>query len=56
MFRRFLSGFISCFPFVSMSDKDIRYFPEEIYRNDWKTIGNDIRNIIKSNKVKEKNE
>ncbi len=56
MFRRFLSGLISCFPFVSMSDKDIRYFPEEIYRNDWKTIGNDIRNIIKSNKVKEKNE
>lgn len=49
MFRRFLSGFMSCFPFVSMSDKDIRYFPEEIYRNDWKTIGIDIRNIIKNN-------
>ena len=56
MFRRFLSGLISCTTFVSMLDKDIRYFPEEIYRNDWKTIGNDIRNIIKSNKVKEKNE
>lgn len=49
MFRRFLSGFMSCFPFVCMSDKDIRYFPEEIYRNDWKTIGTDIRNIVKKN-------
>lgn len=47
MFRRFLSGFISCFPFVSLSEDNIKYFPEDIYRNDWRTIGNDIRKIIK---------
>lgn len=48
-FRRFLSGIMTCFPFICLSDKDIRYFPEEIYRNDWKTIGTDIRKIIKKN-------
>ncbi len=47
MFRRFLSGFMTCFPFVCLSDKDIKYFPEEIYRNDWKTVGIDIKNTIK---------
>ena len=49
MFRRFLSGFITCFPFVCLSSKNIKYFPEEIYKNDWKIIGSDIRRIIKSN-------
>ena len=50
MFRRFLSGFITCFPFICLSDKDIKYFPEDIYRNDWKTVGTDMKNIIKNNK------
>jgi len=31
-----------------MSEKDIKYFPEEIYRNDWKTIGTDMRNAIRN--------
>lgn len=41
-----------CFPFVSLSDKDIKYFPEEIYKNDWKSIGNDIRKVIRDNNKK----
>lgn len=47
MFRRFLSGFASCFPFISFSSRDIKFFPEEIYRNDWKVVGSSIRKIIK---------
>ena len=52
MFRRFLSGFISCFPFVSFSDKYIKYFPREVYVNDWKVISSDIRKIIKNSSIK----
>ena len=48
MFKRFLSGFISCFPIVSLSDKYIKYFPEEIYKNDWKNISLSIRKIVKN--------
>ena len=47
MLRRFFSGFITCFPFVSLSDKDIKFFPIDSYRNDWKVVGSDIRSIIK---------
>jgi len=52
MFKRFLSGFMTCFPFICLSDKDIKYFPEEIYKNDWKSIGNDIRKIVNNNNKK----
>ena len=48
MFRRFLLGFMSCFPFVSLSSEDARYFPEKIYRNDWKSLEIDIVNIAKT--------
>ena len=34
------------FPFVCLSDKDIRFFPDDIYKNDWKIIGSDIRKVI----------
>jgi hypothetical protein len=49
MFRRFLSGFITCFPFICFSDENIKFFPTDVYKNDWKVIGDDIRNIINSN-------
>lgn len=48
MLKRFFSGFVTFLPFVCLSDKPIRYFPEEIYRNDWKTIGYSLRKIIKT--------
>jgi len=48
MFKRFLSGFITFLPFVCLSDKPIRYFPEELYRNDWKSLGYNLRKILKT--------
>jgi hypothetical protein len=56
MFKRFLSGFITFLPFVCLSDKPIRYFPKELFRNDWKSLGYNMRKLIKTqlNKTGEK--
>ncbi len=50
MFIRFLEGFITVFPFVSINEKLISYFPHEIYKNDWKIIGNTLKTILRNNK------
>lgn len=40
MFKQFLNGFISLFPFFYRNNSKIKYYPEYIYVNDWKIIGN----------------
>lgn len=54
MFARFLSGMFSCFPFSCISHKDIKYFPRDIYKNDWKAVGDDLKNVINNYKREEK--
>jgi hypothetical protein len=50
MFRRFLAGFISCFPFVSNASGNVKYFPREIYVNSWRAIGTSLRqSLLKTN-------
>lgn len=46
MFRRFLSGFTTVFPFSCLDDRAMKYYPEDIYRNDWRNIGSDLRKAI----------
>lgn len=50
MFKRFLEGFITVFPFICIDEKLISYFPDEIYRNDWKNVGNIFKLILRNNK------
>lgn len=52
MFYKFLKGFISIFPFYYKYNSDIKYYPEEIYVNDWKIVGNILANTIR-NKINE---
>ena len=47
MLKRFLSGFISIMPFIVKNKKNVNYFPDEIYKNDWKNIGNDLLTVLK---------
>ena len=49
MFKSFLDGFITCIPFISIN----KYYPQSLYRNDWRTIGNDLKKILR--KCKENN-
>ena len=49
MLKRFFEGFITIFPFIYTDEKLIRYFPEDIYKNDWKNIGNDLKTILRKN-------
>lgn len=51
MFSRFLKGISTLFPFFYIENQEMKYFPEDIYVNDWKMIGNNINNIIKNNKT-----
>jgi len=55
MLKRFFSGFITFFPFICLSDKPIRYFPEEIYKNDWRNIGNALRKILRTKTQEDSN-
>jgi hypothetical protein len=48
MLKRFLSGFISIMPFITRNKKSVNYFPDEIYKNDWKIIGNDLLKILRN--------
>ena len=51
MFKRFLNGFITVFPFFYKENNDIKHYPDDIFVNDWKIIGNliavNVRNKIK---------
>ncbi|MDR2077565.1 MAG: hypothetical protein LBP39_01205 [Rickettsiales bacterium] len=43
MFSKFLEGFASIVPFFYRSNPSIRYYPEDIYVNDWRIVGNLLR-------------
>jgi hypothetical protein len=47
MFKKFLEGFVSIVPFFYRNNLGIRCYPEDIYVNDWKIIGNLLRNIAR---------
>lgn len=47
MLDKFLNGFISLIPFFYKNNTEIKYYPDDIYVNDWKKIGNIMTNIIK---------
>lgn len=48
MLKRFLSGFISIMPFLVKNKKGVNYFPDEIYKNDWKSVSNDLLIVLKN--------
>ena len=48
MLRKFLSGCIGVFPFFYRNNYDMKHYPDDIYVNDWKNIGNIIGNIARS--------
>ena len=52
MFKRFLNGFISVFPFFYVNNYEIKHYPDDIFINDWKNIGTLLGNIAR-NKIKE---
>ena len=60
MIKRFFSGFVTMFPFISLGKRSIMFFPEEVFKNDWRVIGNDIGRILRQkinqNKKVEDNE
>ena len=47
MFKKFLNGVISVIPFFYKRNVEIKFFPEDIYVNDWKIIGNIMSGIIR---------
>lgn len=52
MFKRFLNGFITIFPFYYKNNNNIKHYPDDIFVNDWKIIGNLIYTNVR-NKIKE---
>ena len=53
MFKRFLNGFITVIPFFYKENNDVKYYPDDIFVNDWKIIGNLIATNVRS-KIKER--
>ena len=47
MFKKFLNGIVSVMPFYYKKNIEIKFFPEDIYVNDWKIIGNIISGILR---------
>jgi hypothetical protein len=47
MFKRFLEGFISIVPFFYRNNPKASYYPEDIYVNDWRIIGNLLKNVAR---------
>ena len=54
MFKRFLNGIVSVFPFFYRNNYDMKHYPNDIYVNDWKNIGNILGNIARTT-IKEEN-
>ena len=54
MLKKFLSGFASIFPFFYRNNNDIKHYPDDIFVNDWKVIGNILGNIARTT-IKEGN-
>jgi hypothetical protein len=60
MFEKFLNGFITFLPFYYRSNNEVKFYPDDIYVNDWKMIGRVIIQGIKKSKnfvnINEENE
>ncbi|MDR2760365.1 MAG: hypothetical protein LBB09_00775 [Rickettsiales bacterium] len=39
MLEKFLSGFVTCIPFFYRNNNEAKYYPDDIFVNDWKIIG-----------------
>lgn len=52
MFKKFLNGFVTVFPFFYKNNYEIKHYPDDIYINDWKNIGTLLGNIVRK-KIKE---
>lgn len=48
MFRKFLEGFISCLPFISMSENILKYYSIDLYKNEWNVVGNLLNKKLKN--------
>lgn len=58
MFKKFLNGFITVIPFFYKENNDMKHYPDDVFVNDWKIIGNliatNVRNKIKEIKTSDK--
>lgn len=55
MFKRFLQGFCSVLPFFYVYNYEIKHYPDYTFVNDWKIVGNLIKNIV-NNKLRTQND
>jgi hypothetical protein len=57
MFEKFINGFVTFVPFYYRNNGDVKFYPDDIYVNDWKVVGSIIaQKIVKSiNVVNTKN-
>jgi hypothetical protein len=46
--KYFVAGFVSVIPFVTLTDRNIKNYPQSAFVNDWKVIGYFIKKIILS--------